>query len=94
MFFRKGFLNRQKPKTQYEYEGADHHGVSRDFPGFQLGDAQKGCSTVENARPLIAHTPLPRATKANGELLGRDFNPLNKRLLLHTDVREYITLSG
>ena len=35
-----------------------------------------------NLRPLIAQTPLPRATQAYGQLLGRDFNPQDKRLLL------------
>ncbi len=37
-----------------------------------------------NLRPLITQTPLPRATKLNGQFLGRDFNPLDNRLLLHT----------
>ena len=37
-----------------------------------------------NLRPLIAQTPLPRATQADGQFLGRDFNPQDKRLLLRT----------
>jgi hypothetical protein len=35
---------------------------------------------------LIAQTPLLRTTKAYGQLLGRDFNPLAKLLLLRTSV--------
>ncbi len=45
---------------------------------------------VGNSRPLIAQTPLPRATEANGQLLGRDFNPLDKRLLLRTGRPSYL----
>ena len=41
-------------------------------------------SPFGNLRPLIAQTPLPRATKVNGQFLARDFNPLDNRLLLHT----------
>jgi len=41
-------------------------------------------SPFGNLRPLIAQTPLPRATQAYGQLLGRDFNPQDKRLLLRT----------
>ena len=41
-------------------------------------------SPCGNLRPLIAQTPLPRATPAYGQLLGRDFNPPDKRLLLRT----------
>ena len=37
-----------------------------------------------NSRPRIAPTPLPHATKAHGQLLGRDFNPLDALLLLRT----------
>ena len=33
---------------------------------------------------MIAQTPLLRTTKAYGQLLGRDFNPLAKLLLLRT----------
>jgi hypothetical protein len=41
-------------------------------------------SSFRNSRPLIAQTPLLRTTKAYGQLLGRDFNPLAKLLLLRT----------
>ena len=41
-------------------------------------------SPYGNLRPLIAQTPLPRATHMFGQFLGRDFNPQDKRLLLHT----------
>src|SRR6266436_2530624 len=37
-----------------------------------------------NSRPRITPTPLPHATKAYGQLLGRDFNPLDTLLLLRT----------
>ena len=40
-------------------------------------------SPYGNLRPLIAQTPLPRATHMFGQFLGRDFNPQDKRLLLH-----------
>ena len=38
-----------------------------------------------NSRPLITQTPLPRATGMNGQLPGRDSNPLDEQLLLRTD---------
>jgi len=38
----------------------------------------------ENLRPRVTTTPLPHATKAYGQLLGRDFNPLDLLLLLRT----------
>ena len=41
--------------------------------------------SFRNSRPLITQTPLLRATKAYGQLLGRDFNPLAKLLLLRTN---------
>ena len=41
-------------------------------------------SPFGNLRPLITQTPLPRSAKVNGQFLGRDFNPLDNRLLLHT----------
>lgn len=44
-----------------------------------------------NLRPLITQTPLPSATGAYGQLPGRDFNPLDKQLLLRTDI---IRISG
>ena len=37
-----------------------------------------------NLRPLITQAPLPRATRVYGQLPGRDSNPQDKRLLLHT----------
>ena len=40
--------------------------------------------SFRNSRPLITQTPLLRTTKAYGQLLGRDFNPLAKLLLLRT----------
>jgi len=43
-----------------------------------------------NSRPQITPAPLPHATKAYGQLLGRDFHPLDILLLLRT-VRSCIT---
>ena len=37
-----------------------------------------------DSRPRVATTPLPHATEAYGQLLGRDFNPLDLLLLLRT----------
>ena len=42
--------------------------------------------SFRNSRPLITQTPLLRTTKAYGQLLGRDFNPLARLLLLRTSV--------
>ena len=39
-----------------------------------------------NLRPLITQTPLPGTTEVYGQLLERDFNPLDVQLLLRTDV--------
>ena len=41
---------------------------------------------VGNLQPLITQTPFPRTTEMNGQFLGRDLNPLDKQLLLRTDV--------
>ena len=46
-------------------------------------------SSFRNSRPLIAQTPRLRTTKAYGQTLGRDFNPLAKLLLLRTSVPYY-----
>ena len=40
--------------------------------------------SFRNSRPSISRTPLLRATKAYGQFLGRDFNPLAQLLLLRT----------
>jgi hypothetical protein len=40
--------------------------------------------SFRNSRPLITQTPLLRTTKAYGQFLERDFNPLAKSLLLRT----------
>jgi hypothetical protein len=37
-----------------------------------------------NSRPRVTTTPLPHATEAYGQLLGRDLNPLDLLLLLRT----------
>ena len=38
-----------------------------------------------NSRPCVTTTPLPHATKAYGQFLGRDFSPLDLLLLLRTN---------
>ena len=47
----------------------------------------------ENSRPQITPAPLPHATKVYGQLLGRDFNPLDTLLLLRT-VRPLLYISS
>ena len=47
-----------------------------------------------NSRPRVAATPLPHATEAHGQLLGRDFNPLDLLLLLRTDRPRFSTCTG
>ena len=44
---------------------------------------------IGNSRPRVTTTPLPHATKAYGQLPGRDFNPLDLLLLLQK-VRSFI----
>ena len=44
-----------------------------------------------NSRPRVTATPLPHANKAYGQLLVRDFNPLDALLLLRT-VRSCVLL--
>jgi hypothetical protein len=46
---------------------------------------------IGNSRPPVARTPLPWATKAHGQLLGRDFNPQDEQLLLRTHVVSLLT---
>ena len=43
-------------------------------------------SPCGNLRPLIAQPPISRATQTYAQLLGRDFNPQDKRLLLRTAI--------
>ena len=43
-----------------------------------------------NSRPRVATTPLPHATEAYGQLLGRDFNPLDLLLLLRTNSPRFL----
>jgi hypothetical protein len=42
------------------------------------------CFAVRNLRPLIAQTPLLRATGVNGQFPRQDLNLQDKQLLLHT----------
>ena len=49
-----------------------------------------GRVTVRNLRPSITRTTLLRAAKVYGQFLGRDFNPLDKLLLLRTSGPIYL----
>ena len=49
--------------------------VPRTLPGLLLCPAC--CFALRNLRPPITRTPLPGARKAYGQLLSRDFNPLD-----------------
>ncbi len=68
---------------------SDHRvGFSDSFTRLRLGSLalRPASLSLRNSRPSITRTPLLRATKANGQFLGRDFNPLAKLLLLRTSV--------
>jgi hypothetical protein len=66
---------------------SDHRvGFSNSFTRLLIGSLalRPALSLCGNSRPRVIATPLPRATKAYGQLLGRDFNPLDILLLLRT----------
>src|SRR5690606_12953997 len=65
----------------------DHRvGSSSSFTRLHVGSLalRPALLLCENLRPRVTTTPLPHATKAYGQLLGRDFNPLDLLLLLRT----------
>src|SRR4030067_1150527 len=65
----------------------DHRvGFSNSFTRLRVGSLalRPALLLFGNSRPRVATTPLPHATKAYGQLLGRDFNPLDLLLLLRT----------
>ena len=65
----------------------DHRvGFSISFTRLPIGSLalRPAILLFRNSRPWIAPAPLPHATKAYGQLLGRDFNPLDTLLLLRT----------
>ena len=65
----------------------DHRvGFSNSFTRLLIGSfaLRPAHLLLGNSRPQIAPAPLPRATKAHGQFLGRDFNPLDTLLLLRT----------
>ena len=51
-----------------------------------FADRVVGRKALPTLPVLITQTPLLRATQAYGQLLGQDFNPLAKLLLLRTSV--------
>ncbi len=66
---------------------SDHRvGFSSSFTRLRIGSLafRPALLLCGNSRPRIAPAPLPHATKAYGQLLGRDFNPLDTLLLLRT----------
>ena len=65
----------------------DHRvGFSNSFTRLLIGSfaLRPAHLLLGNSRPQIAPTPLPHATKVYGQLLGRNFNPLDTPLLLRT----------
>ena len=65
----------------------DHRvGFSNSFTRLLIGSLalRPAILLFGNSRPRITPAPLPHATKAYGQLLGRDFNPLDTLLLLRT----------
>src|SRR4051812_28786658 len=65
----------------------DHRvGFSISFTRLLIGSLalRPAISRFGNSRPRVTTTPLPLATKAHGQFLGRDFNPLDSLLLLRT----------
>jgi len=66
---------------------SDHRvGVSSSFTRLLLGSLALRPALLlgGNLRPRVTTTPLPHTTKVYGQFLGRDFNPLDIRLLLRT----------
>src|SRR3972149_6655337 len=66
---------------------SDHRvGFSNSFTRLRVGSLalRPALLLFGNSRPRVTATPLPHATKAYGQLLGRDFNPLDILLLLRT----------
>ena len=66
---------------------SDHRvGSSSSFTRLRVGSLalRPALLLCENLRPRVTTTPLPHATEAYGQLLGRDFNPLDLLLLLRT----------
>jgi hypothetical protein len=66
---------------------SDHRlGFSNSFTRLLMGSLalRPAILLFGNSRPRVTTTPLPHATKVYGQLLGRDFNPLDLLLLLRT----------
>jgi hypothetical protein len=66
---------------------SDHRvGSSTSFTRLLIGSLalRPALLLFGNSQPRVATTPLPHATGANGQLPGRDFNPLDLLLLLRT----------
>jgi hypothetical protein len=68
-------------------------GISDQLTRLHLGSLalRPAALPAGNLRPLVARTPPPSATKAHGQLLGRDSNPQEEQLLLRTDVVSSLT---
>src|SRR3989338_6616334 len=73
---------------------SDHRvGSSNSFTRLRVGSLalRPALLLFGNSRPRVTATPLPHATGAHGQLLGRDFNPLDLLLLLRTARFEFIS---
>ena len=71
---------------------SDHRvGFSNSFTRLRVGSLafRPALLLFGNSRPRVTTTPLPHTTEVYGQLLGRDFNPLDLLLLLRT-VRSFI----
>lgn len=71
-------------------------GFSTSFTRLLIGSLalRPALLLLGNSRPRVATTPLPHATEAHGQLLGRDFNPLDSLLLLRTGRPPFPPLSS
>jgi hypothetical protein len=71
---------------------SDHRvGSSNSFTRLRVGSLalRPALLLFGNSRPRVTTTPLPHTTKAYGQFLGRDFNPLDLLLLLRTVRPQY-----
>src|ERR1035437_5030104 len=72
---------------------SDHRvGFSNSFTRLHVGSLalRPALLLFGNSRPRVTTTPLPHATEVYGQLLGRDFNPLDLLLLLRTNRLVYL----
>jgi hypothetical protein len=76
---------------------SDHRvGFSTSLTRLRIGSRalRPALSLCGHSRPRVTTTPLPHATTVYGQLLGRDFNPLDILLLLRTIRSFFISKVG